>query len=393
MSTRLDAPADDWASQEPVGTPNEITGFARISADASHWDRVSRKVEELRILEDARALLVREKLQAIVRPPLWRLDEFLGRELLDPCYAVDQLLPTGGRFVLTGRRKLGKSTLMGNLLRAMADGEPFLGRFAVAKPLRVALIDLELDERTLRRWLTEQDIQNTHAVTILNLRGSAQTFGILDDQVRATWAKELSGHDVIILDCLRPALDALGLDEHKEAGRFLTAFDALLSDAGASEGGLVHHAGHGSDRARGDSRIEDWPDAIWRMSGGKGKGDPTHDQDGPRYFSAVGRDVNFPESELTYTSRTRRLSIAEGAPTKAEAESSRRSQQAEAAVLAAIKEHPGIGARELRDACRSQGVPRNPDTDAAVARLTGAGIIQRRKVGRALKHFLAGSSE
>ena len=28
-------------------------------------------------------------------------------------------------------------------------------------------------------------------------------------------------------------LDALGLDEHREAGRFLVAFDALLAEAGS----------------------------------------------------------------------------------------------------------------------------------------------------------------
>lgn len=69
-----------------------------------------------------------------------------------------------------------------------------------------------------------------------------------------------------MLDCLRPILDALGLDESREARRFLVAFDALLADAGTEHAALVHHIGHQNERACGDSRLQDWPDAIWKLN-------------------------------------------------------------------------------------------------------------------------------
>ena len=50
-------------------------------------------------------------------------------------------------------------------------------------------------------------------------------------------------------------LDALGLDEHRDAGRFLTAFDALLVEAGIRDAFVVTHMGHTNERARGDSRL------------------------------------------------------------------------------------------------------------------------------------------
>jgi hypothetical protein len=70
---------------------------------------------------------------------------------------------------------------------------------------------------------------------------------------------------MLILDCLRPILDATGLKEGNEAGVFLVAFDALLKQAGIAEAGIAHHMGHVGERFRGDSRLGDWPDAEWRL--------------------------------------------------------------------------------------------------------------------------------
>jgi hypothetical protein len=56
---------------------------------------------------------------------------------------------------------------------------------------------------------------------------------------------------------------ALGLDEHREAGRFLVALDTLLADAGIPDAAVIHHMGHVTERSRGDSRIRDWPE--WRL--------------------------------------------------------------------------------------------------------------------------------
>jgi hypothetical protein len=43
-----------------------------------------------------------------------------------------------------------------------------------------------------------------------------------------------------------------GLDEHREAGRFLVAFDELLQEAGVLGALVAHHFGHRAERARGE---------------------------------------------------------------------------------------------------------------------------------------------
>lgn len=111
--------------------------------------------------------------------------------------------------MLSAQFKAGKSTLVGNLMRALADREPFLDQFDVRHPpRRIALIDTELDNNTLRRWLRDQNIRNHSAVVdVVALRGRVAAFNLIDDRIRAQWAERLRQLecDYLILDCLRPS--------------------------------------------------------------------------------------------------------------------------------------------------------------------------------------------
>src|SRR5262249_46362061 len=158
--------------------------------------------------------------------------------------------------------KAGKTTLMGNLARSLVDGMPFLESVPVT-PIQgvLVLIDTEMAESQLLDWYGTLGIEADDQIVVLPLRGAVSSFNILDRAVRSTWATKLRAVDAqyLILDCLRPVLDALGLDEQHEAGRFLVAFDELLKEARIPEAALVHHMGHVAERARGDSRLRDWP--------------------------------------------------------------------------------------------------------------------------------------
>ncbi len=216
----------------------------------------------LRAREEAARIVRQERAGALAQPTLVRLTDFLAVEDEVARYRVDRVWPTGGRVVLAAQYKAGKTTLRNNLLRSLVDGDPFLAEFRV-EPFEgsVVLIDDELDERMLRRWLREQGIRNTDRVHVLSLRGRVGSFDLLDDQVRARFAsmiREVHGA-VVLFDCSRPVLDALGLSEDKDAGRFLVAFDALLAESGATEAVVIHHMGHSGERSRGDTRCATGP--------------------------------------------------------------------------------------------------------------------------------------
>lgn len=219
-------------------------------------------------------------------------------------YLIEGWWTTGGTVVLAAQYKAGKTTAIGNLIRSLADCDPWLGRWKV-RPTKgtISLLDFEMDESMLEAWLRDQHIRNADRIDITSLKGSASSFNILDPRCRAEWAERLREADtrVLVLDCLRPALDAIGLDEHKDAGRWFTAYDALLKDAGVQESVVVHHMGHNGERSRGDSRIRDWPAAEWRISR------QTEDPASPRFIKAFGRGVNIHNGRLVLDPSTRRV--------------------------------------------------------------------------------------
>ena len=184
---------------------------------------------------------------------------------------------------------------MGNAIRSLVDDEPFLGRYAV-EPVQgaVVLLDFEMSGGQLDSWLGDQRIRHDDRVVVIPLRGRAATFDILDKDVRASWARRLRAHRAVyvVLDCVRPIMDALALDEHRDAGQLLVAFDALLAESGVSEALVVHRMGHTGGRSRGDSRLRDWPDVEWRLL--RRDDEPS----APRFITAYGRDVDVPETIL-----------------------------------------------------------------------------------------------
>src|SRR5262249_22490307 len=156
--------------------------------------------------------------------------------------------------------------LVGNVVRSLVDGAPFLDKFSVAQVRMVTVLDFEMateDRNELDDWYAAINVAHTEHVRIFPLRGSASSFNILNPAVRSEWAQILHPTDVLVIDCLRPILDAIGLDENHDVGRFCVALDELLKEAAIPEAIIITHMGHQNERARGDSRNLDWPDATW----------------------------------------------------------------------------------------------------------------------------------
>jgi hypothetical protein len=324
----------------------EADQVARAALDAA----VAEAAQKLRVRRAAQRLVDAEDRPPAPQPDVVTLAERLAHPQPPTLYRIDGWQPAGSRVVLAAQFKAGKTTLVGNLVRCLADGAPFLGTAAVA-PVdgAIVVLDLEMGERQLVGWLADQNISNRDRVYPVALRGKVAALDLLDDDVRQKWADVLRrvGAAYVVLDPLRPVLDALGLDEHREAGRFLVAFDQLLDAAGVTDALVVHHMGHSAERSRGDSRIRDWPDVEWRL---------VREDDNPasaRYVSAYGRDVDVSESRLDYDPLTRHLTLVGG---------NRRDQgldEAVEAVLAYLADNPGVTKTNLEDAVVDTGAVRS----------------------------------
>lgn len=364
-----------FSEPEPE-TPEDVEA-AEMAAAAAFATEVEREAHRLRVRDSALRKVSRERSGDPAEIRSIPLDEFLAQPDPEAAFRVDRMWPIGGRVVLAAQYKAGKTTLVGNLVRSLADGVLFLDEFAVEAVDKLVLIDDELDERTLRRWLREQGIQNVAAIEVIPLRGKLASFDLLDPETCAEWAAKVQGADVVMLDCLRPILDALGLSEDKDAGRFLVAFDSLLARAGIGDGLVVHHMGHSGERSRGDSRILDWPDATWKLvrhSSTEDGGEP--DLEGPRYLSAYGRDVALGESRLEYEPLSRRLTLKGGTRKEAAVELLIPN------VVEYVTHNPGCSQADLEDGIEGRA---KTIRDAA-GKADERGFINRRKVNGRWTH-------
>jgi hypothetical protein len=346
--------------------------------DASRHDvRVGLAVEVERVRREARRLVDAEERPPEVIPALVTLRDRLARRTPPPAWRIQQWQARESRVMAVAQFKAGKTTLRDNVVRSLVDGDPFLGREKV-EPLTgaLALVDTEMAEWQMEQWLGAQAIQHDDQVLVLPLRGHAAAFNILDDRVRREWAARLRERqtEYLVLDCLRPVLDALGLDEQREAGRFLVAFDALLAEAGIPDALVIQHMGHLNERARGDSRLRDWPDAEWRLV--RRDDDPAS----ARFITAYGRDVDVPESQLVFNPMSRHLTIEDGSRRDA------KTRDALDAVLEVLGAGDALSGRKVKEALEDTEHSRET-IDAALRLGVRRGVVLRQEGPRNAKLY------
>lgn len=246
-----------------------------------------------------RAAWVREQVETEKRaagrsrsePEIICLTDLLAEPEEDETYLVEDVWPESSHVLLSAPPKAGKTTMRNDLVRALADGVPFLGTFEVPCPVeRVVVLDFELSRRMSREWLRREGIVRTGRVQVAPLRGQAHTLDLTDPDRRRWWIEALAGADVVILDCLEPVIGALGLDPNRDVrSGLLEPWTALMAEAGVDASLVIHHHGHGSDRPKGDSGIMAWADQLWTLT--------QQEAGAPRFLHVYGRgDEELPPS-------------------------------------------------------------------------------------------------
>jgi hypothetical protein len=291
---------------------------AREKADR-YEEAVANELERLVVREAAQRRHRAMQAELLPDPELTSLTDLLAEELTTTAYRIDGLWPTGGNVILAAQRKAGKTTMVGNLVRSLVDGDAFLAKGEIFSNGRgeydvapvdgmVGLLDLELGRDMLHRWMGDQKIGDTDRLMLESLRGRAHLFDVLDDKRRQKWARLLAhyGVKVLILDPLGALLDAYGRDENSnsDVGPVLQALDALKAEAGIEELFLAHHMGHSGERSRGASKLRGWPDAEWFIVRERAANGEEPPPDSERFFLAEGRDVMVPETRLEYDQDT-----------------------------------------------------------------------------------------
>jgi hypothetical protein len=250
--------ANPFAAETPPVTDEDIAAQQL----ALFEEAVKREVETLRIREAARREFARQQRDEAAFPELLTLEQRLALPREEIRHRIEGWFPVNARIILAAQFKAGKTTLVGNLVRSLADGRRFLGTAEVTPPEgTIVVLNFEDSPNQLDTWYEDLGIQHPERVVLVPMRGKAGAFDILQPDVRRVWAEQLRSVECgfLCLDPIGPIMEAMGLDENHEAGKLLSAVNALLDEAGVPEAFLAHHMGHAGERSRGDSRLRAGP--------------------------------------------------------------------------------------------------------------------------------------
>jgi hypothetical protein len=301
----MGTPLQDSEVDKILGSIASTDGEAR---DARFLEAVAKRTWSMRVQEEAR----REVGRTTWREPPQTLpgtDYLLIADEDDPWTIVD-LLNAGGNALLAAQFKVGKTTLLLNLLKSFCDNRPFLGRFPVnlERDRKVGFWNYEMPQGQFRRWVRRMNIGRTDRFAIADLRGFDVRLGTQEgDDWAVEWLQRWETQ-VWIVDPYARAYSGDSENDNTEVARFTDAVDRVKERAGVDIAILGAHFGRalfeaGTEHVRGATRLDDWADSRWIQ---------TKDLDGDRFFSAIGRDVDIEESRLSFNPKTLSLNLIEG---------------------------------------------------------------------------------
>lgn len=287
-------------------------------------------------------------------------------------WRIDGLHAVGHNTTLTASYKSGKSTLMINLLRSLADGCTFLGNGVIQPSGRIAYWNLEVADQQMRDWGRKVGITNGDRIVVANLRGRrTNLWSDAACESVVTWLKR-NEIECWIVDPgarLLPGWPGSGNPENDNGviGELCDRMDRIKQEAGVEDLWIPLHTGRAGQHSRGATRWDDWVDAIWRLK--------IQDMAGidMRLFSATGRDVDFPEVVLGYDKNTHREWAEESL------EAAQTTAEAKTVVRALRGQVMGLNSTDLRASMVGIGTDRKT---AAITAAADRGWILRGKVGR-----------
>lgn len=308
LPTYKDAREHLDAGHEPANAVDVTTAeLAQLSGtQADREGEVQRALLRLQANEEAKRRY-RELTNPQVSLPRQTLAQLLDAPQREPTpHRVSGLHAVGYNTTITAQYKTGKTTLLGNLIRALVDDKPFLDRFEVLRPDgRVGLLNYELTDEDQVSWLEAMGIIHDEDVAPLNLRGSKFTFATEAGQAELVrWCRD-QDVEVLVVDPHRRAFRGFGKEnDNDDVNRFTAVLDEVKAEANVKDLFLSVHTGRGeAERARGATALDDWADQRWVLVR----------DNGLRYFRADdGRLASVDEFSLDYEYATRTLTAGTG---------------------------------------------------------------------------------
>lgn len=312
---------------------------------SSEHEDIDAKARELIVLHKAKelaaAVIEAETPQPTI--PACKLADIASEPVK---YRWESLLVEEGRLLIVAQRKTGKTTLIANIASSYLDGTEALGRFPTnATGRNVLFLNFEVSPNQAAAWLRDLKLDEQRII-VASLRGSANPFATA--QGRKQLAALIKKHNIglVIVDPFARAYTGKSQNDAAEVTNFLVMLDQVVTEGGADEVIVTHHAGWEGERSRGSTALEDWPDTVLTL---------VKDKDtGARFATAFGRDVDIAEDRLDYDTETRALTFA-GSGSRATARSTDRLATLTDLIVELVAQNPGATTNRLDELARQDG--------------------------------------
>jgi hypothetical protein len=274
------------------------------------------------------------------------ITELMAEPDIETDYLVDQLLPSFGMSVVSGKPKAGKSTLIRNLLRSVARGEPFLGRQTASGP--VIYLSLEEIRDQIRKQLRKMGVTvgPVHICTTINNPDT-----LLRD---LTIAIDKYEPKLVIID---PMVRVVRVNDYNDYARMAQAMEPFIELARAYGIHLClphhnnKHSGPGGEAVLGSTAIFGGVDTLIQI----------YKKDGQRYVRSENRyGADLPDTIINFDKETLLVSLGATLTEKTEVD-----------LTTLIMEYIGPGGKS---------------TQAELRKATGA---NGEKISKALKDLIA----
>jgi hypothetical protein len=333
-----------------------IKGKDRASRQTGDFETdVKAAVYASEVREEARRRLAARNVPEDLGLPAekWSLSQELQLPDLDEVFRIDQMHPVGGNVLLVAAYKSGKTTLTLNLLRALADEQPFLGRYGI-EPFEgnICVVNYEETPSQWRRHVRKLGISNTDRIFPLHRRGEP-ILPLWEPKAQDRLVEWMVEREIAywIMDPTVVAWQGLVDNENDNAlvAAFTSALDQVKLKAGIGELMLTHHEGRLTEgRGRGATRLEDWMDAGWYLS----RDDVTNQ----RTLWGKGRDVDLERFDLEWDEERWMLKAGESAGEHRDHERVEQDKQLKAYVYEIVQTEGEIVQVELLARLRDLGI-------------------------------------
>lgn len=299
-------------SEVPSSSSAGKSGLLAWAESEDYRERLSEEIVRQFVRKNATDYIREMEVKATWNPPSEEADFslLLQSPISEVQYAIEDILPMNGNAILFAQFKSGKTTFILEVIRALCDGDQFLGRFSVNTSGNVALWNYELDATMMVSWLRDVQFERPDRLRLLNLRGKRIP---LETKYGQEWTIDWLRRNEVRTWVIDPAVRAMigwgDENTNYDVTMFTDKLDEIKERAGVSELIVAHHTGRaeqaqGEERARGASRWDDWPDSRWILT--KMPGSET------RFIRMVGRGNDFPERALAYDPQRRRVTLVGG---------------------------------------------------------------------------------